>query len=87
MTEKTLVMGARVPLQTKLALSDLDLRKFLENVATQRELGVIEIENNEIVVPKMQETELNMDNFYEVCHMKNIDPQKALDKCTQMLWR
>jgi hypothetical protein len=82
-----MVMGARVPLKTKLALSDLDLRKFLENVATQRELGVIEIENNEIVVPEIAEAELNLDNFFEACHMKNIDPQKALDKCTQMLWR
>lgn len=87
MTEKTMVMGARVPLKTKLALSDLDLRKFLENVATQRELGVIEIENNEIVVPEIAEAELNLDNFFEVCHMKNIDPQKALDKCIQVLWR
>jgi len=87
LTEKTLVMGARVPLKTKLALSDLDLRKFLENVAAQRELGVIEIEDNEIVVPETFEPDINMDRFYEVCHEKNIDPQKALDKCVQMLWR
>lgn len=87
MTEKTAIIGARVPLKTRQILSDVDLRKLLENLATQRELGVIEITDNEIVVPEIQENELNMDNFYEACHMKNINPQKGLDMCTQMIWR
>lgn len=31
--------------------------------------------------------DLNMSGFDEVCEVKNIDRQKALDKCVQMLWR
>jgi len=86
MTDKTMVMSARIPLKTKLALSDVDLRKLLENIAELRECGAIEVVNNEIVLPEI-ENGLNMDGFYEVCHEKNIEPQKALDKCVQMLWR
>ena len=42
-----MVMSARIPLKTKLALSDVDLRKLLENIAELRECGAIEVVNNE----------------------------------------
>lgn len=32
-------------------------------------------------------SDLNMSGFDEVCEFKNIDRQKALDRCVQMLWR
>ena len=33
------------------------------------------------------ETEVNLDGFYEVCHEKNLDLQKAIDKAVAMLWK
>lgn len=32
-------------------------------------------------------SDLKLDGLYEVCHEKNIEPQKAIDKAVQMLWK
>lgn len=37
--------------------------------------------------PYLEEFNLNMNGFNEVCEYKGLDKQKALDKCVQMLWR
>lgn len=45
--------------------------------------GTLTVEGNKIVGV----TELNLNGLYEVCHEKNIEPQKAIDKAVQMLWK
>lgn len=87
MTDKTQVITVRIPRHTKEVLKDVDMRKFLENTARMREIGAIRIGNNEIVLPEVEEVGLNLDDFYDACHAKNQDPQKTLDKCTQMVWK
>lgn len=69
MTDKTMVMSARIPLETKLALSDIDLRKFLENVAMQRENGEIDIVNNQVVVPEKDD---GWDEIKDLLHDRNL---------------
>ena len=85
MTDKTKVMAIRVPVSMAEELKKYNLRKLLENIGTLVKFGVIEIVDDEIVMP--ENTEINLDPFFEVCHDRNIDPQKALDKCVEMLRR
>lgn len=85
MTDKTKVMAIRVPVSMAEELKNYNLRKLLENIGTLVKFGVIEIVDDEIVMP--ENTEINLDGFFEVCHDRNIDPQKALDKCVEMLRR
>lgn len=33
------------------------------------------------------EIDLNLEDFYDVCHDKGIEPQKAIDKMVSMLWK
>ena len=84
MTDKTMVMSARIPLKTKLALSDVDLRKLLENIAELRECGAIEIVGNEIVLPEIQE-ENGWGEIEDICHDRNIRLEDARKKIKQML--
>lgn len=87
MANKTQIITVRIPRHTKEVLADVDMRKFLENMARMIEIGAMQIENNEIVLPEVEEVGLNLDDFYDACHAKNQDPQKMLDKCTQMVWK
>ena len=52
MTDKTQILTVRIPKETRAALSDIDMRKFLEDVARKRSTGAIEIRDNCIVVPE-----------------------------------
>ncbi len=83
-SKDTKVISIRVP--NRIEFEDISLAKLIVNIYELRKCGAIEIVGNEIVLPEI-ENGLNMDGFYEVCHEKNIEPQKALDKCVQMLWR
>ena len=85
MTDKTMVMSARIPLKTKLALSDIDLRKLLENIAELRECGAIEIVGNELVLPDIQE-ENGWGEIEDICHERNISIEVARKKIKQMLY-
>ena len=85
MTDKTMVMSARIPLKTKLALSDIDLRKLLENIVELRECGAIEIVENELVLPEIQE-ENGWDEIEDICHERNISIEAARKKIKQMLY-
>lgn len=33
------------------------------------------------------EIDLDLEDFYDVCHDKGIEPQKAIDKMVSMLWK
>lgn len=83
-SKDTKIISIRVP--NRIEFEDISLAKLIVNIYELRKCGAIEIVGNEIVLPEI-ENGLNMDGFYEVCHEKNIEPQKALDKCVQMLWR
>ncbi len=85
MTDKTMVMSARIPLKTKLALSDVDLRKLLENIAELRECGAIEVVNNEIVLPEIKEDD-GWGEIEDICHERNISIEVARKKIKQMLY-
>lgn len=45
--------------------------------------GSLAIENGKIV----GRGELDLSEFYEVCHEKNIEPEEAIKKCVMMLWK
>lgn len=84
MTDKTMVMSVRIPLKTKLALSDIDLRKLLENIAELRECGAIEIVGNEIVLPEIKGDD-GWGEIEDICHDRNIRIEDAQKKIKQML--
>ena len=84
-SKDTKIISIRVP--NRIEFEDISLAKLIVNIYELRKCGAIEIVDNELVLPEAENEELKMDSFYEVCHEKNIDPQKALDKCVQMLWR
>lgn len=91
MTDKTVTFSVRVPKEIKDDLTFLN-RKTLENISRQIKSGEIRVSDNGVEVlgtscdgcPYLG---VNLDKLYEVCEMKNLDPQKALDRCVQMLWR
>ena len=84
MTDKTMVMSARIPLKTKLELSDVDLRKLLENIAELRECGAIEIVENELVLPEIKEDD-GWGEIEDICHDRNIKIADAQKKIKQIL--
>lgn len=84
-SKDTKIISIRVP--NRIEFEDISLAKLIVNIYELRKCGAIEIVDNELVLPEAENEELKMDSFYEVCHEKNINPQKALDKCVQMLWR
>lgn len=45
--------------------------------------GTLKIEDRRIV----GQEELDLSEFYDVCHEKNIKPEDALKKCVTMLWK
>jgi len=81
-SKDTKVISLRVP--NRIDFGNVSLAKLITNIYDLASCGVIEIVDDTLV---LQENELRMDDFYDVCHQKNIDPQKALDKYVSMLWR
>lgn len=45
--------------------------------------GSLAIENGKIV----GRGGLDLSEFYDVCHEKNIEPEEAIKKCVMMLWK
>ena len=77
MTDKTKVLSVRVPVEVYEKLKDIDLRQRLTDIAND----VSDCDG----CPYLDD--LDMGKFNEVCEFKNIDRQKALDRCVSMLWR
>lgn len=77
MTDKTKVLSVRVPVEVYEKLKDIDLRQRLTDIAND----VSDCDGCPYV------DDLDMGKFNEVCEFKNIDRQKALDRCVSMLWR
>jgi len=84
-SKNTKIISIRVP--ERVDFSKYNASKLIACLYDMIQCGAIQIEKDEIVVPETQETELNMENFYEACHAKNLNPQKGIDMCTQMIWR
>ena len=81
-SKDTKIISLRVP--NRIDFGNVSLAKLITNIYDLASCGAIEIVDDTLV---LQESELRMDDFYDVCHQKNIDPQKVLDRCVSMLWR
>lgn len=77
MTDKTKVLSVRIPTDVYTKLKDIDLRQRLTDIAN----GVSDCDGCPYI------DDLDMGKFNEVCEFKNLDRQKALDRCVSMLWR
>ena len=82
-SKNTKIISIRVP--ERVDFTKYNAGKLIACFYDMIECGAIQIENDEIVLPG--EEGVNLEGLYEVCHEKNIDPQKALNKCIQILWR
>jgi hypothetical protein len=93
MTDKTGIYSARVPKEVIEGLKGLDRRQAIEGLARLLSNGSVVVRNGRLEVEAncngcpYVENDLNMDKFDEVCGIKGIDRQKALDMCVQMMWR
>lgn len=103
MTEMTKVLGIRLSTKDKEELSKYLNRESAEAILRQikrREIAItrkgVEIErvntiSESVNTPNCDEcpymNDLDMTEFDNICKLKGIDRQKALDKCVQMLWR
>ena len=76
------IISIRVP--ERVDFSDYNAGKLIACFYDMIKCGAIQIEKDEIVLPDNEG--LTLDGLYEVCHEKNIDPQKAIDKLVQMMW-
>ena len=94
MTEKTTILGIRLRNEDKERLRKYITRASLESILRQVERGEVRITDAGVEVSGADcdtcpyvENDLNMDKFDEVCGIKGIERQKALDMCVQMMWR
>ena len=77
MTDKTKVIAVRVPTEVYEKLRNNNLRQRLTDIAN----GVSDCEGCPYI------DDLDLGKFNEVCEFKDLDRQKALDRCVSMLWR
>lgn len=101
MTQKTATLGIRLEINEKEQLAEYITRKSLMSILEQINKGEIRITDKGvdfIGVNTISESvntcedcpymdDLDLAKFNEVCDFKNLDRQKALDRCVQMLWR
>ena len=59
---------------------------FIRLVLVAMEKGEIGYQDGEIVSCKEEEKEVDTTRFEEACSEKGVDPQKMIDKATQMVW-
>lgn len=82
MTDKTVILTVRIPRETRAALSDIDIRKFLEDVAQKISIGTVEVENSCIVVSDINCDECEAQRCYEelkeIAHDKNMSVDNLL---------
>ena len=83
------IISVRVPERVNFECS---MGKLVTSLYDLIESGVIKVENDCIVVGSDCDgcpyvDDLDMGKFNEVCEFKNLDRQKALDRCVSMLWR
>lgn len=81
-SKNTKIISIRVP--NRVDFSGYNAGKLIACLYDMIKCGALQIEDSEIILP---ESDLEMDKFYEACHEKNIEPQKALDKCVDMIRR
>lgn len=64
---------------------DMSVEDFLHQVCERLNEGYVSIEGGKVVT--YDSSGINLERFKEVCHEKNIDVQKGMEKCVQMLMR
>lgn len=83
-SKNTKIISIRVP--NRVDFSAYNAGKLIACFYDMIQCGAIKIEKDEIILPDESDG-VNLERLYEVCHEKNIDPQKALDTCIQRIWR
>lgn len=89
-SKNTKIISLRVPERVKF--DGISVSTLITNLYDEIQRGGIEVLGDRIVIPEntcdgCPYLGVNLDKLYEVCEIKNLDPQKALDRCVQMLWR
>jgi hypothetical protein len=64
---------------------DMSVEDFLHQVCERLNEGYVSIEGGKVVT--YDSSGVNLERFKEVCHEKNIDVQKGMEKCVQVLMR
>lgn len=64
---------------------DMSVEDFLHQVCERLNEGFVSVEGGKVVT--YDSSGINLERFKEVCHEKNIDVQKGMEKCVQMLMR
>lgn len=99
-SKDTKIVSGRIPNNVEFEVS---VSRVLTDVYGLIKSGVLKVEENHVVgvnpfEPSVDtvdycvgceylENTLDMSKFNEVCEFKDLDKQKALDRCAQMLWR
>jgi len=103
MTERTKTLSIRLNTEDKDAISKYLNRESVEAILRQIKRGEISITSKGVVIERVNTisesvntpncdecpymNDLDMTEFDDVCKLRGIDRQKALNKCVQMLWR
>lgn len=83
-TEKNSGLSAELrDIEAMVGLFGVSFDDFSKKLCEAMNDGTIYIDEGEIKV----QTDLMLDEFYEVCHEKNVEPQEAINKVVQMLRR
>lgn len=100
-SKDTKIVSARIPKDIEFSVSVSQILKDVHGLLAQGVLKVedgeiVSVDTNiaESVDTfdyckgcEYMENALDMSKFNEVCEFKDLDKQKALDRCAQMLWR
>ena len=100
-SKDTKIVSARIPKDVDFSVSVSQILKDVHGLLAQGVLKVedgeiVSVDTNitESVDTfdyckgcEYMENSLDMSKFNEVCEFKDLDKQKALDRCAQMLWR
>ena len=87
------IMSIRIPndikedLERMLRMSGTSLAKVVVDLYGKWSSGEINISDNKIVIQDQDNMDLDMKTFLEACDDKRINPQDAINKMTQMIWR
>ena len=79
----TAKIGISHNLEQMLFLMGYTVEEGLKILEKSLEDGVLEVKDGRFT----GQTEIDLNEFYDVCHEKNIRPEDAIKKCITMLWR
>lgn len=92
---KTSVITARIPneskdiIDTAIKTSNSTIREVMIDLANKLNIGELEFHNGKINITVQMDESSNLDlsDFLDACDSKGIEPQDAINKAAQMVWR